>query len=316
MEDVISHFDPWQVSPQELVFRLAYAWQTAVGRELEDREGFQGLSQADPGETRRLQRNFEPEDRLNLAWASVGLSILRMPCIISQTTPMMIVPAGFVVNWIVLSTGSGIVLIFKLLGVQGPFLMLMLQRWRLLSPCGAGSCGPALLPGVTANAVCEAPTCPMLDLFTDGSCWHPAEPNIRLASWAVIVAAEPGDYPITAASGPLSGVVQTAFRAEITALLAAFQCMVCWQTAARIWSDCAGVVRRAQLLQAGELRCYPSMPNFDLWSAIVEMAERAPSGWSVHKVAAHKTAAHRDPLVDEWACWNNQAADREAARAN
>ena len=72
VEDAISLFDPWGISPQELLLRLTFALQSAVGAELEGRDGFQGLSQADPGETRRLQKGFTAEDRLNIALGLTG----------------------------------------------------------------------------------------------------------------------------------------------------------------------------------------------------------------------------------------------------
>ncbi|CAE7525471.1 Pol [Symbiodinium sp. CCMP2592] len=326
IEDSISCFDPWAVSPQELLFRLTFAWQRAIGVELEKRDGFQGLSQADPGETRRLQKNFAAEDRLNLALGLSGAFYTQDalhhfsdnpdddrscrfcgqadgvkhrvwycphfrercgPASFPDVDVATLAPAQSLRGWAMRPRG-------------------VLQLWRKL----------AALPDRSATVLCEAPAAVELDLFTDGSCKHPAEPNLRLASWAVIIAAVPGTEPITAAGAALPGVVQTAFRAEITAVIAAFQCMLQWQRPARIWSDCAGVVRCVLRIQKGTFRCTPSKANFDLWNALQELARRVPPGWTVHKVAAHVATTDRASMVDDWACWNNQAADREALRTN
>ena len=132
----------------------------------------------------------------------------------------------------------------------------------------------------------------------------------------MIIAAAPGDEPITAAGAALPGVVQTAFRAEITAVIAALHCMLRWRRPARIWSDCAGVVRRVRRIQEGAFRCSASAANSDLWRTVAELAQRVPKGWTIHKVAAHVEVGDRASLLDDWACWNNQAADHEALRTN
>ena len=66
-------------------------------------------------------------------------------------------------------------------------------------------------------------TAPVIDLFVDGACRDPTDPAIRVASWAVHLV-QVGDHaeevnPL--AGGVLPGLVQTAARAEITAMVSA-----------------------------------------------------------------------------------------------
>ena len=108
VEDAISLFDPWGISPQELLLRLTFALQSAVGAELEGRDGFQGLSQADPGETRRLQKGISlRRTGSTLPLDLLALSTRKMPCITFQTTLMMTARAASVVSLTVCATACG-----------------------------------------------------------------------------------------------------------------------------------------------------------------------------------------------------------------
>ena len=84
-----------------------------------------------------------------------------------------------------------------------------------------------------------------IDLFTDGSCHFPTQPW-RLASWAVTQAcscdlADESASVVLAASS-LAGVMQSAFRAEVRAVLKAIRIAHKTAKPVRIWSDCNGVV--------------------------------------------------------------------------
>lgn len=92
---------------------------------------------------------------------------------------------------------------------------------------------------------------PILDLFTDGSCLFPRESAYRVASWAVVLAPPFGlhvqrsEYQPIAAQ-PLPGLLQTAYRAELTAVLAAIRFAILTNTCVRIWTDCQSVIRAFQ----------------------------------------------------------------------
>ena len=72
LEDAISCFDLWNISPQELEFRLSTAWQSRVGVRVSGRPGFEGLERVDPGLTRRLQNGWDPQSRAALRIALSG----------------------------------------------------------------------------------------------------------------------------------------------------------------------------------------------------------------------------------------------------
>ena len=82
-------------------------------------------------------------------------------------------------------------------------------------------------------------------LFVDGSCLLPQHRPLRIAAWAVALAASSAQStPQVLQAGPLPGILQTSFRAEIYALLVAVMCVEASVGCFCIWSDCAGVVSR------------------------------------------------------------------------
>ena len=92
-----------------------------------------------------------------------------------------------------------------------------------------------------------APPCPILDLFTDGSCLFPTDPDCRVAAYSVIHAAPFSlDYqqqcfrPLVAQ--PLAGVIQSAFRAELQAVVVALRIVRKFKVWVRIWSDSSSVI--------------------------------------------------------------------------
>ena len=101
-----------------------------------------------------------------------------------------------------------------------------------------------------------------LDFFTDGSCLHQDSMTFRLAAWAVCVApvydeklnAGVGSSTVVAAAA-IRGLVQTAFRAELTAVAAALYYGASTKRPLRIWSDCQGVIRRFTALVQGCCQC-------------------------------------------------------------
>lgn len=81
-----------------------------------------------------------------------------------------------------------------------------------------------------------------LCLFTDGSAQHPGDPALRFASWAVVQGTSgggPADAS-TLAVGALPGLIQSAYRAELYAVLVAkYARCPCGVTALRL---CVGSV--------------------------------------------------------------------------
>ncbi|CAE7237272.1 UVR8 [Symbiodinium sp. CCMP2592] len=264
LQDGISTFDPWKVAPQELGLRLAFAWQVRVGQELEARPGFQGLSRADPGLTASFRKLASEQQSLVLILAQSGAFFTQDALHHFSTDPLDTATCkycdfrdsvyhrlwecpGFAecrekhAGWALPDPATT----QPALALRGWALRpeRQVDLWRALHAIPDGTYDmdwPSSLPD-------------SLDLFTDGSCFLPTLPQIRLASWAVTLAAPVGITPWILCSGPLRGILQTAFRAEITAVIAALRVALVSKRVVRIWSDCAGVVKRLRAAGNGQL---------------------------------------------------------------
>ena len=175
-------------------------------------------------------------------------------------------------------------------------------------------------PGFIFVTPVELPA--ILDLFCDGACWCPAYPAFRVAAWSVVVQLPCSSssslyesFPVCAQ--PLSGLVQTIFRAELRALLAALEFGIHWDRHMRIWSDCQAVVSGFDRYVRGRVPLSPNAAHADLWKQIQELAwdfglERV----QVIKVPAHTHVDADTSDFEQWYIWGNRAADRAAKGAN
>ena len=162
----------------------------------------------------------------------------------------------------------------------------------------------------------------ILDLFTDGSCLFPRESAYRVASWAVVLAPPFGlsvsqkEY-VPVAAQPLAGILQTAYRAELTAVIAAIRFAVQTHAFVRIWSDCLGVIRafRKYVTEARQVR--PNGKNADLLMQLQQVsAQLGSTKIALLKVPAHEDRRLFDSEVERWLVDGNNAVDRAAALAN
>ena len=89
-----------------------------------------------------------------------------------------------------------------------------------------------------------------LDLFVDGACEHPTDPAVRLASWAVhlVQVTDQAEESLPLAGGVVSGLVQTAARAELLAMVSAVYFAATNNRDARIWCDKQNVVHKTRLM--------------------------------------------------------------------
>lgn len=157
-----------------------------------------------------------------------------------------------------------------------------------------------------------------VDLFLDGTAAYPREAKLRYAAWVVTCAPDgPGslDNHIVE-GGHVEGLVQSPYRAELSAMLAAMRWASHRHFKARLWCDCQGVcqgVRR--LLRGGKVRI--NKPHSDLWQAIADLiAEGDPSDWVVCKVVSHGDYSKATSPLEEWAYWHNSLADRAVNQIN
>ena len=156
-----------------------------------------------------------------------------------------------------------------------------------------------------------------LHLFTDGSCQFQTAAELRFASWAVVVASPDEDSFCSQVvdQGHLPGLLQSAYRAEIYAVIRAVQCIKHYQLPACLWTDCEGVVTKVRRLLQGNVP-RPNSANSDLWMCLYNaLLDLGDCPVSITHVAAHRFGQELSPL-EEWCFLHNQWADRTAVRMN
>ena len=165
------------------------------------------------------------------------------------------------------------------------------------------------------------PTCNFtgaIHLFTDGSCHNQHNPAIRFASWAVASAqiqVDSLDGACHVDSGVLPGLLQSAARAEVFAVLRAIQ-LVQWQDApVMIWTDCQAVVRRFRRLNSGH-SVQMSSSHADLWIEIQTCLQARPAPTNITRVASHQNVSHTCSALEAWCFRHNNWVDGLAVRAN
>ena len=160
------------------------------------------------------------------------------------------------------------------------------------------------------------------DVFTDGSCLWQNQPSVRVAAWSAVLARPFHDTWTPAAASvigasALSGLCQSAYRAELTALAYSLSCAARAWAPIRVWCDCLGVVNKFHLLVCGAGRINCNRPNSDLWLWIADSVETlGREHVQVRKVQAHRTLQSAKTLHDAWTFFHNTVADRAARLAN
>ena len=157
-----------------------------------------------------------------------------------------------------------------------------------------------------------------INLFTDGSCFYQSQPHFRFAAWAVVLAA-PEDACLLDShiieSGPLPGLLQSASRAELFAVMRAIEFALVCQVDVTIWTDCNAVFRRLRRVLHGS-RVKSSSAHADLWDRISAMVQDCSHSIQVQKVAAHQHVSAARDQKEAWMFCHNKIADREAVAAN
>ena len=77
----------------------------------------------------------------------------------------------------------------------------------------------------------------ILNISVDGSCTHPSQPNLRVATWGICLADVTSERFFPVGCGGVPGLYQTAVREEITAPVAAFRFGLQQGKLFTIWTD-------------------------------------------------------------------------------
>ena len=170
----------------------------------------------------------------------------------------------------------------------------------LRPPAGPDAPPPA---GAAAAPARVPPEDSLVDVFTDGAATHPKHAVLRRAGWAFV---SPGHN--AARSAPVRGPIQTAYRGEIRASVAAAEAL---PGGLRIWTDNLGVVRGWARIARGDI---PRGSHRDLWERAASAANGRPV--QVHWIKSHMdqaTAVSAGWTAEQWA--GNAAADEAAGAA-
>jgi ribonuclease HI len=156
-------------------------------------------------------------------------------------------------------------------------------------------------------------------IFTDGSCFNQQVVNQRFAGYAVVSASCKGVYDCQGSevldAGPLPGILQSAIRAEIFAVLRALQIAEGSNERLFIWSDCDSVIKKLKRILSGhDVRVNCS--HTDLWLEIQTLARARAGPLFAARVAAHQRNDEAGDIYADWCFRHNGVADRQAVRAN
>ncbi|CAE7468251.1 Pol [Symbiodinium sp. CCMP2592] len=326
-EDSISCFDLWDVSPQELRHRLVFAWQKRVCSQVSSRPGFAGLTGADPQHTAALKKGWSPTDCKHAFNTHTGAFFTQDALRYFGDGPTECASCKYCgaldsVRHRVWhcprfdeARNTAAAACLPDPGTLPEAMALrawvmrpapLVELWRLL----------AAIPDTTCELNVPATLEPLVHLFTDGSCFLPGIPQLRLASWAVICMPTTGQPATLVSAGPVWGLIQTAFRGEITGVLSALSFAVTTRMPVCIWCDCAGVVRTLRRMLDNGFCPRSQSPNSDLWRRVFHLARRAPAGTTIRKVTAHVELDMASDVAEEWAAQGNDAADKAATVAN
>eukprot|EP00435_Cladocopium_sp_Y103_P008506 s2756_g2.t1 len=160
-----------------------------------------------------------------------------------------------------------------------------------------------------------------LDVFTDGSCLWPQK-SYRLAAWAVVQASPLNSALCSTSSkilaaGHVSGLLQSAYRAELTAVCMALRVARQKSCAVRIWCDCQGVVDGVRKLLTRSRRIRVNGRHSDLWFEVdLLLSELGRECVQITKVAAHQDITNTVSGFDAWCFLYNGLADQAAQLAN
>ena len=153
-------------------------------------------------------------------------------------------------------------------------------------------------------------------LFTDGGCISPTSQYCRLASWGVVVGTLSDDKYKPISNGLLPGWIQTAARAEVMAVIAAFDYIFRLRKNFSLWVDNDRVFKKLRQFQKGQMRITSNQKDADLWIRLRILFNSVGRFLLyVGMVVSHQDLSQASDEAERWICAGNAAADRTAASA-
>eukprot|EP00438_Fugacium_kawagutii_P030157 Skav235179 [mRNA] locus=scaffold721:273036:277949:- [translate_table: standard] len=326
--DRVGSFHPARVNYSELLVRFQAAWVRYVASQVRHRQDFAGLHVADTGTTQKALHALLPDEqammRLGLAggqftqdahanwdtdntqckWCGEAdsLSHKYFECAHTRSIRERLAPT-----------------VIQHLPELPP--VLTLRGWAVHPPSWVEWQQLLLKIPVDVSPLHTKFHAGMNHVFTDGSCFQQSQASVRVAGWGAVLAHQcsaewSGGFLGILGSGPLPGLVQTAYRAELYSVAFVVHHAAVAQVDVTLYSDCLGVVNRCLLMLSGTRRAKVNSPNADLWMWLQDSLDHLGR----RRVQIVKTKAHRElhtakNLSEAWQIVNNATVDGVARHA-
>ena len=323
IHDVFGCFHLLRVSMSELILRASWAWQMVVAQQVTHRPGMINLQYVDACDTRVFLQNLPHEDKELFHRCLNGSHITQDGKKYCQSGATDVCPycscsdSRFHRFW-ECPRFQG-----ERSAVTSDVALLIPSRPEYLTAYGWSMRPHTLLQWYSMLSNITFPVSNPLasfggdvHVFADGSCLNQEFPSCRLASWAVVLAdvTKPMVSQVLE-SGPLPGILQSSYRAEIFAIWRALCVMRHQNHRVHLWCDCQAVVRKLQAMLGG-CEPKPNCAHSDLWLLIWEcIRDFCPAQVVITKVAAHQRVCDATSPLEEWCFTHNMFADRAAAAA-
>ena len=304
----------------EIVLRAQWAWQKVIAQQVSHRPGYQHLQFADAGDTRAFLKGLTNEDQDLFRKCLNGRHITQDGKKYCQEEGDELCPYCNCVDTRYHRFWECERFVQERSHVSSCTLALLPTAPECLTGYG-WSVRPytrlqwlRMLNEISIPLSLPLPPCSHdLHVFTDGSCLNQAHPTCRVAAWAVVLADV--HAPLVSHvldSGPLPGVLQSSYRAEIFAVWRALCAMRLQTGTIHIWTDCNAVVRRMTKILDG-IEPKPNSAHSDLWMLIFDCMRDFERGRvTITKVAAHQSVALATGPLEEWCFTHNSCADQAA----
>ena len=319
--DGFGTFGLFDISIQELVLRAQWAWQNLVAQKVAHRPGFAQLHFADAQDTRAWVETLASDDRILFHKCLNGTHITQDSKSYCQENASDLCPFcectdsryhrfwecerfSHLRNQLSSADRDLIRDLPAFVSCYGWSLRpYTLQKWYEIL---------ASIPVPDAEPLARVDK--ELHFFTDGSCINQAFSKCRVASWAVVcVPGDGGLHSQVVGQGPLPGIVQSSYRAEIFAVWRALLLARNQQCKIYLWCDCQAVVNRVKKLLLGK-PVRANSPHADLWQRVATaLCEFHSDQVCITKVAAHRDVHLAVTPLEEWAFWHNHLADQAAS---
>lgn len=307
----------------EVILRAQWAWQKVVAQQVSHRPGFHNLHFADAGDTRSYLKTLKVEDQDLFRKCLNGRHITQDSKHYCQEGGSDLCPYCQCVDSRYHRFWECERFVTERMHVSPSTLAILPTAPEFLTGYG-WSVRPytmlqwfQCLNEVTVPLTVPMPPCSMdMHVFTDGSCLNQSHPTCRVAAYAVVLVDPAAPFVSHVIdSGPLPGVLQSSYRAEIFAVWRALCSMRLQEGDIYIWTDCNAVVRRMDRMLAG-VEPKPNSSHSDLWLMIFDCLKDFRVGQiTITKVAAHQSIEMACSPLEEWCFTHNSYADQAANRA-